>query len=428
MALEMKRFTASGGRILGILLAVRGYSGFVIALAFQALEPIDHDRRNAFLAAEPMLPMNTSTDGHPPGADYERETQIALGHKAARLPMSMEVCVATFWVLMVVAMPMVSIRMSGQNVTRTVIITTGTMLLSFLGGIWLFTNILLFQSSHFEGHRSLTLVECVYVMAQVLTTVGYGDITPARPRAQVFVAMYVLFNLLLIAKTVSEVAGTAAEQLWRIQEASIVTAASSVRRIVSSPRRKMPKMGTLEFDTMELTSILKNKVPPLPWKAVQQKFTNWLFFVCLGIVFYANYPGEVLTAWQSVYYSIITLSTVGFGAVTPVTAGGKVFGAFWMLFGSFSLLGLVGAFTEMMCVLRSHEKWRIQKENVDEDELFRELPDELDLQAFMEFSVEYSSLVKKEELQQILGTYEELRKQCGRRSITRDQALALYER
>jgi len=427
MVLEMKRITFSGGRILRILPAARDYSGFVIALAFQFL-PIVHGRRNRFLATEPpLILMNASSDDHPPGADYETETPI--GVKEAKLPFSIEACVAMVWILMVCCKAFVSVKIGSiHHITRTDIVKSAIMLLSFLGGIWLFTHILLFQSSHFEGHRSLTLVECVYVMAQVLTTVGYGDITPARPRAQVFVAMYVLFNLLLIAKTVSEVAGTAAEQLWRIQEASIVTAASSVRRIVSSPRRKMPKMGTLEFDTMELTSILKNKVPPLPWKAVQQKFTNWLFFVCLGIVFYANYPGEVLTAWQSVYYSIITLSTVGFGAVTPVTAGGKVFGAFWMLFGSFSLLGLVGAYSDMMCALRSRERWHMEKEDVQNDKLFLELQDNLDLQAYMEFAVEYTSLVKKEDLEIIMSTYDDLRKKSGKETITREDALTLYER
>merc|ERR1719507_1462260 len=136
--------------------------------------------------------------------------------------------------------------------SRTVITTTVVMLSSFLGGIWLFTNLLFFQSSHFEGIRSLTLVECVYLMAQVLTTVGYGDITPAKPRAQVFVALYVLFSLLLIANTVSEVANALADRMWEAHDENLERAQSGIRSLVTSgPDDKLHRSGTgtLEDDT-----------------------------------------------------------------------------------------------------------------------------------------------------------------------------------
>jgi len=422
MALAMKQITASGGRLLGILLAVRGYGGFVFALAFQAL-PMD-DRHNAFLA------IHGSGADHPSGGDYEKET--SLGVEAAQLPLSVELCIATVWVLMVCSMPLASIKFDGSQVSRTVIVSTVVMLVSFLGGIWLFTNLLFFQSSHFEGLRSLTLVECVYLMAQVLTTVGYGDITPAKPRAQVFVALYVLFSLLLIANTVSEVANSIADRIWEVHEENIQHAHGRIRSLVSKEDAESAGMAsravtTLEEDQVAFGSILQNKVPPLPWKALRQKLAGWLFFVALGVAFYANYPGEDKTVFQSIYFSIITLSTVGFGAFTALTPGGKAFGAFWMLFGSFSLLGLVGAFTEMMCVLRSREKWRMQKENVHEDDLFKGLPDQIDIQAFMEFTVEYTSLVQREDVETILNTFEDLRKVNGKGTITKDEALALYD-
>jgi len=423
MALPMKRISASGGRILAILLAVRGYSGLVFALAFQAL-PMDHDRRSAFLA------VNGSYADHPPGADYEEETP--LGVKAASLPLSVELLVAIVWVLMVCCMPLVSMKYDGRPITRTVITTTVVMLCSFLGGIWLFTNLLFFQSSHFEGLRSLTLVECVYLMAQVLTTVGYGDITPAKPRAQVFVALYVLFSLLIIANTVSEVSNTIAERLWEVNEEAAERAAERARSLIRREERVEEELavdttGTLEENEIALGKILQQKVPPLPWKNLRQKLTGWLFFVFLGVAFYANYPGEEKTMWQSVYYSIITLSTVGFGAFTALTPGGKAFGAFWMLFGSFSLLGLVGAFTEMMCVIRSREKWRIQKENVSEDELYKGLPEKVDLQGFIEFAVESCSLVQKKELETILRMHEDLCRVSGKAKISRDEALSMFE-
>lgn len=418
MALAMKRITASGGRMLGILMALRGYGGFVFALAFQALP--GHDRRNSFLA------INGSLVDHPgEGGDYAKETP--LGVKAASLPLSVELCIATIWVLMVCCMPLASFKYDGRPISKTVIISTIVMLVSFLGGIFLFTQILFFQSSHFEGIRSLTLVECVYLMAQVLTTVGYGDITPARPRAQVFVALYVLFSLLLIANTVSEVANWILERISQANEDLIGSGYTKTRSFVAKKGDDAGRARTLQDNKADLGQILQNKVPPLPWKTLRQKLAGWLFFVVLGVAFYANYPGEEKTMFQSIYYSIITLSTVGFGAFTAMTPGGKAFGAFWMLFGSFSLLGLVGAFTEMMCVLRLREKWRIQQESIDEDDLFKALPDQLDLQAFMEFSVEYTSLVQRKDLDTILTTFEDLRKIKRKETITKAEAFNLYD-
>ena len=43
-------------------------------------------------------------------------------------------------------------------------------------------------------------------MAQILTTVGYGDITPAKAPGQVFVAFYVLVSLLILTNVIAEVA------------------------------------------------------------------------------------------------------------------------------------------------------------------------------------------------------------------------------
>ena len=46
-----------------------------------------------------------------------------------------------------------------------------------------------------KGSIWKTYVAALYFTAYTMTSVGYGDITPARPRAQVFVALYVLCTL-----------------------------------------------------------------------------------------------------------------------------------------------------------------------------------------------------------------------------------------
>ena len=81
----------------------------------------------------------------------------------------------------------------------------GAALLLWLGsGIYLFTQMLLFNSVHFDvEERTLTLVETIYLLSQIITTVGYGDITPSRMRGQIFVALYVFFAIIRSGRPVS---------------------------------------------------------------------------------------------------------------------------------------------------------------------------------------------------------------------------------
>merc|ERR1719420_1310827 len=84
-------------------------------------------------------------------------------------------------------------------------------------------------------------------------------------------------------------------------------------------------------------------------------------FVVGGGLFWHFFPGEGKTWLQAIYMSIITLSTVGFGAFTATTEGGKVFGAFWMIFGVAALVSFVSTFTELMLKVKEREKFSMAK-------------------------------------------------------------------
>merc|ERR1719265_1180644 len=78
--------------------------------------------------------------------------------------------------------------------------------------VYLFCYVIYFQSPHFgtdaDGNgilRRLNLVETIYLLSQIITTIGYGDITPAYERGQVVVAIMVIFSILIIAGMVTEV-------------------------------------------------------------------------------------------------------------------------------------------------------------------------------------------------------------------------------
>merc|ERR1719316_2441991 len=73
------------------------------------------------------------------------------------------------------------------------------MRLAFFTAVWLALGIIV--GTRIEGW---TLLTSCYVFVQIVTTIGYGDITVAEPKMKLFMAFYVLVTILLIAGFVSD--------------------------------------------------------------------------------------------------------------------------------------------------------------------------------------------------------------------------------
>ena len=63
-----------------------------------------------------------------------------------------------------------------------------------------------------------------------------------------------------------------------------------------------------------------------------------LVVILIGVVFYVNV--EHWSVVDAIYFSVVTLGTVGYGDITPTTDVGKIFTVFYILFG----LGVIGGF------------------------------------------------------------------------------------
>lgn len=64
--------------------------------------------------------------------------------------------------------------------------------------------------------------------------------------------------------------------------------------------------------------------------------------IALGTVVYHYLEG--LSWLDSAYFSVITLSTVGYGDLSPQTTGGKIFTMFYVIIGIGIILSFVNAF------------------------------------------------------------------------------------
>lgn len=277
-----------------------------------------------------------------PEPTYNEETRIHDDYTT-----TYEVCLAVLFVGVLAGGPALILVAQPGKVTKTCVAQCVLVILLLIIAVYAFTNVVVFKSSHFEGRRSLTIPESVYLLAQIVTTVGYGDILPATPLGQILIGSFVILCLLFIMEMVAVVTWMMIE---RVQKYSKEVAQNTFHSIC---------------DERAGDECLFYKPPEASYLPVIASGGCVLFFFVCGVLFFHLYPGEEKSWFQAMYFSLITFSTVGFGAFTAVTVGGQVFAAFWMVFGVASFASFIGAFAELVMRLKAKERHceaRVRKE------------------------------------------------------------------
>ncbi len=85
-----------------------------------------------------------------------------------------------------------------------------------------------------------------------------------------------------------------------------------------------------------------------------------VLLIVVGAVFYHRVEG--LSWLDSIYFCVITLTTVGYGDITPQTDAGKIFTIFYILFG----VAIIAS--SLSYLLRSSVMKRVTGRHADDDE------------------------------------------------------------
>jgi hypothetical protein len=242
--------------------------------------------------------------------------------------------------------------------------TTGPYMILLGCFLWIVVGVAC--ACYFEGW---TIITGFYVIAQIITTVGYGDVTVTTTHAKLFCGLYVFVTILCIATYVTELASDLVGNNDEFIRKALLRAEMHVLNIREDVVSEEATHRQLHLEK---------------WNEIATAAFAFLGNVLFGTVFFALYEpctcsygvshvegcfetpydlcvqtGGYVKGWgDSFYMSMITLTTVGFGDNTPKTQLGRVVGSVWMLMGVTTMANLAAKVADLR-LLNEREKMRL---------------------------------------------------------------------
>ena len=233
---------------------------------------------------------------------------------------------------------------------RTLMLQTIMFLLYLLLGALVFSKL-----------EDWAYLDSVYWANVTLFTIGFGDIVVETPAGRGLLIPYALVGIVSVGLVIGSIRTLAIERASRRVDARLVE--KKRRRVVASmlkqgkdsilrPIRPFPHPsdvqecdpcdtddGSLselarreaEFNLMRL--IQHEALVRRRWVATLVSTLPWLLLWFLGAFFFVRFeaPYQHWSYFEGIYFTFVSLTTLGYGDLTPVSNGGRSFFVFWAL-------------------------------------------------------------------------------------------------
>eukprot|EP00933_Yihiella_yeosuensis_P014715 TRINITY_DN13072_c0_g1_i1.p1 TRINITY_DN13072_c0_g1~~TRINITY_DN13072_c0_g1_i1.p1 ORF type:complete len:477 (-),score=87.11 TRINITY_DN13072_c0_g1_i1:334-1764(-) len=332
------------------------------AKASSLLQTAEHSRLKAYFQSkddesdseviDSLIPKITNKSSAWDRFWYEQSPTVDAPkvYEAYRLHTVWHIVVPLLWIALVALLPFLAPLLEKQKITNVEKTLGAISFFTIMGGMYLFCCVIEFTSAHWKNSKVLTPIECVYFMATCLSTVGYGDITPLTNRGKIVVGFYIVIALFIVSFLLSQALSRLLDATQHYEQDAIrdlqEQAATSSSSQEGQPGQSSPR------------SLLAPKVKAPSCRPVLSALAVFSFFAITWAVFIHYHPGENKIWADAIYNSLVTMSSVGFGALTPVTPAGFAFASFWMIFGTAALAETVGKFGVYLIELKQRERLR----------------------------------------------------------------------
>jgi len=176
----------------------------------------------------------------------------------------------------------------------------------------------------FSAVEKWAWVESIYFCVVSLSTVGYGDETPNTAAMKMFTVVYIYFGIAFVASIVGQLVGKA---VTKGRSKSSDESEGESNEIKYDPERYC--WGRLSLNQYELL----------------RAFTIIVVLCTLGTTVYTL--NEQMSLIDAVYFSMITLGTVGYGDISTKKNSTKIFDTFFILIGVSLMALALGKFAEV---------------------------------------------------------------------------------
>mmetsp|Transcript_44405 Transcript_44405/g.78080 ORF Transcript_44405/g.78080 Transcript_44405/m.78080 type:complete len:394 (-) Transcript_44405:53-1234(-) len=281
-----------------------------------------------------------------------------------------------------------------------------------------------------EGWSILTTA---YVMVQIVTTIGYGDITVENESSMLFMTLFSLALLILVALNINIVIQKFFEIETRVVTSVLKDVEDHLEQSNGDPHNNhvpfnklvsaicitgsLAIFGTVFFATYEACSCSVDV-------SRVQGCTSTSYKACAA-------TGGITKSWiEALYLVVMSFTTIGFGDFSIQSRLGRIIGTVWMLTSVASMGNLIAAISGYAAQQRTlHELLEREMDN-DGKEVFDRIDKDqsgtLSRSEFIHFTLIRYALISEEVITTIEKEYERL-DTTGEEKVTREMIVQAIE-
>ncbi|ESQ37828.1 hypothetical protein EUTSA_v10028706mg [Eutrema salsugineum] len=172
-----------------------------------------------------------------------------------------------------------------------------------------------FNRDHYSGIETHPVVDALYFCIVTMCTIGYGDIAPLTPWTKIFAVLFVLFGFGFLDILLSGVVNYVLD----LQESMILTGIQMGSTTHHHHHRFSAKDYIIDFEKGRMRIRIKVFL------------ALCVVVLCVGVGALVLHLVEGLDLVDSVYLSVMSVTTVGYGDRAFKTLQGRLFAAAWLL-------------------------------------------------------------------------------------------------
>jgi len=237
-------------------------------------------------------------------------------------------------------------------------------------------------------------VESIYFCVVSLSTVGYGDETPDTAAMKMFTVFYIYVGIAFVASIVGKLVGRA---VTKGRSKALNESEGEKNEINYDPERYC--WGRLSLNQYELL----------------RAFSIIVVLCTLGTTVYTL--NEHMSLIDALYFSMITLGTVGYGDISTKKDSTKIFDIFFILIGVSLMALALGKFAEVWARIEQEKQIKKFIEQGVTMEVIKEIDEdnsgEVDRAEFLSYMLVHMGKAEPFDINQINTLFNEMDRDGG---------------